>query len=195
MYRPLFFLLLCTSISVVAFGQNKPSSGERELEFEKQRFRQEMRALEMQQEKLERLKDEERVMRIEPGESSNYVIASPEGSFYFRTPHSGQSSQLSLSKSFNGESVKNEGSFDVDENVSFINFSIHGKVSEGKIKITVELPGGEELKEMTIDNSADIQFSQVIHPKQGTKKYGGKWTYEIESVKAVGNYRLSLQTK
>ena len=188
------FLFLIAGVSMMTFGQSRSSESEQERERESRRAREEFRDQEMQK-KLEEMKMQEEIMRVKADKMSNYVIASPDGSFFFTSPNSGQSSQLSLSKSFDGESTKNEGSFDVDENVSYINFTVNGSVKEGKIRINIHLPGGEALKEMTIDNTADIQYTQMIRPKQEDKKYGGKWTYKIEADKAVGHYQLSIQTK
>lgn len=106
----------------------------------------------------------------------------------------GSSSQLSLSKTFNGESKKNEGSFDVDKSVRNINLSLSGKVKTGSIKIKITLSNGDLIKELSIDESADIQYNQNIKIADDEDKYYGKWNYSVESVKAEGTYHLSLNT-
>lgn len=184
-------VFLLAMLSFVSIAQSKAPSGDRERELDREEYIIQEKIAEM--EKL-RAEKEAQIEKIRADKFGNYVIASPEGGVYFRGPNAGQSSQLSLSKSFNGESTKNEGTFEVDENVSYINFSINGSVKEGRININIVLPNGEKMKEMTIDNTADIQFNQMIRPRSEEKKYSGKWSYEIEAVKAVGNYRLSLQT-
>ncbi len=108
---------------------------------------------------------------------------------------SGSSSQLSLAKTFTGETKKNEGSFTVDESIRQINFMIQGKVRTGSITIKLMLPKGDVIKDITIDESADITFSQNIRISEDENKYTGKWSYTIEAVKAEGNYRMSINTK
>ncbi len=65
---------------------------------------------------------------------------------------------------------------------------------EGEIVIIITLPDGDELKEMTIDTSADIQFTQSIKISEEEDKYYGQWEYSVESDEAVGHYRLSIRT-
>lgn len=191
-YRTTLMLMLFTLFAPVSFAQTKTPSSERERERSREQFILQEKVAQMEK---QRAQEAEKLERYKSDNFGNYFITSPEGGLYFSGSGAGQSSQLSLSKSFNGESTKNDGTFEVDENVSYINFTISGSVKEGRIKINITLPNGEKLKEMTIDNTADIQFNQMIRPRDEEKKYSGKWTYEIEAVKAVGNYRLSLQTK
>ena len=105
------------------------------------------------------------------------------------------SSQLSLRKSFNGESKKNEGSFDVDNSVRNIYLTIGGTVKEGKIVVKILLPDGTTSKDLTIDDTADMQFNQNIKIAEDSKKYYGSWKYMVESTKAVGHYSLSIHTR
>lgn len=114
---------------------------------------------------------------------------------YVMSNSGSSSSQLSLSKSFKGESKKNEGSFDIDENVRNISLNLSGRVESGEIKIKIVLFNGDIIKELNIDESADIQFNQNISIAKDEKKYYGKWRYTIESVKANGNYRLMISTR
>jgi hypothetical protein len=105
------------------------------------------------------------------------------------------SSQLSLSKKFDGQSSDNDGNFDVDESVRHISLSLSGSVTEGAIYITITLPDGDELKDISIDTSADIQFTQSIKISADEDRYYGQWEYAVESDEAVGHYRLSIQTR
>jgi hypothetical protein len=184
-------LLLMAMVSIASVAQSKVPSAERERARERDEYIIQEKMAEMEKLKAEK---ELQIEKLRADKFGNYIIASPEGGVFFSGANTGQSSQLSLSKSFSGESTKNEGTFEVDENVGYINFSVNGSVKEGRININIVLPNGEKMKEITIDNTADIQFNQMIRPRSEEKKYSGKWSYEIEAVKAVGNYRLSLQT-
>lgn len=114
---------------------------------------------------------------------------------YIMSSSGSSSSQLSLSKSFDGQSSENDGTFDVDESVRQIALQMSGSVKEGSIEIIITLPDGNELKDITIDTSADIQFNQTIKIAADEERYHGTWEYSVKSEKAVGFYRLSIQTR
>ena len=67
--------------------------------------------------------------------------------------------------------------------------------TNGEIKIKISLSNGDVFKELTIDESADIQFNQNITIKDDEEKYFGKWKYIVESVSAKGSYRLMISTR
>jgi hypothetical protein len=104
------------------------------------------------------------------------------------------SSQLMLSKTYEGTDAENTGEFHIEESVRQIKISIDGVVKEGSIKIKLLLPGGETFKDLTIDESADIRYSQSLGISEEEKKYYGKWKYIIKASKAKGNYRMSIST-
>lgn len=169
------------------FGSSTLSAqNKEEAEKEKTRqFREQARA-----EAEFRARGDERVS------TGTYILPSSSGNeFFYFNQGSNTSSQLSLSKSFEGESTNNSGSFEVDKDVNFISLNLNGSVKTGKINITVLLPGGEVLKEVTIDESADIQYNQSIRISEEEKKYYGSWTYIIESEKATGRYRFMIQSR
>ncbi|KPK85318.1 MAG: hypothetical protein AMS27_07755 [Bacteroides sp. SM23_62_1] len=106
-----------------------------------------------------------------------------------------KSTQLMLSKHFSGESVSKSGNFTVDEGIRSLRISIQGSIrNDGSITITIYSPGDDLFKEMEIDNSADIHWSQVINIGDNVAKYIGEWTYEIETDEAEGMYNLSITT-
>jgi hypothetical protein len=131
---------------------------------------------------------------ISSGNPAPSFITAGDG-FVFTTPGGSSSSQLSMSKTFKGESKKNEGSFEVDENVHSITLVLKGSVDKGEIKIKITLSNGDVFKELTIDESADIQFNQNIKIKDEDDKYFGKWKYTVQSVAAEGDYRLMISTR
>jgi hypothetical protein len=115
---------------------------------------------------------------------------------YVWTPGSSsdRNTTLTLSKSFTGEVTSKTGTFNVEEGIKKIRLSIIGNVRYGKIDIEIYLPGKKELKKLTIDNSADIQWSQSLDVKEGDNKYYGDWTYVINVQKAEGTYKFSMST-
>ena len=125
---------------------------------------------------------------------SNMATTYSTGDVFMMSSSGSSSSQLSLSKSFDGKSSDNEGTFNVDKSVRHISLQLSGSVKEGAIEIIITLPDGDELKEITIDTSADIQFTQSIKISEEEDKYYGQWEYSVESDEAVGYYRLSIRT-
>lgn len=106
-----------------------------------------------------------------------------------------KSTQLMLSKHFNGESVSKSSNFSVDEGIRTLRISIQGSVrNDGSITIILYTPDNELFKELEIDNSADVHYSQVFTIREEEGEYTGEWTYEIEADEAEGQYNLSITT-
>ncbi|MCF8346660.1 MAG: hypothetical protein K9G38_05570 [Bacteroidales bacterium] len=188
-YKAIALLFLFTGLICSTSAQEKGQYKEQEKQMKAEQL-----LLERELREIEREAREAHSESIKSAGKADYYFQRGDGILFYGH-QTGKSSQLSLSKSFDDESVKNENTFDVDKSVQSINFSISGSVEKGKIIISITLPDGEKLKEMTLDSSADIQFSQMIRPSKDDSKYGGKWTYTIEAVEATGHYRLSIQTR
>jgi len=119
----------------------------------------------------------------------------PEDTYVFSSYGQENQSQLTLRKTFRGTSNTSEGEFEVESGIRHFKCMISGSAKSGEIFIGVEYPDGKTFKELTINASADINFSQSISIKEGeAKKYTGSWRYVIESDKAEGNYMLQIMT-
>lgn len=204
------FILLILTVSLTVFGQEekeKESQIKREFfekqaqEAEKERASEDAKRIAKEREAIrEYIRGSDYAKSVYPSPPSKaYSIPSmsysiDDGIYVMRNSGS-SSSQLSLSKSFDGQSSDNKGTFDVDKSVRYITFSLSGSVESGAIEIIITLPNGDEMKDLTIDTSADIQYSQNIKISEEEEKYYGQWEYSVESDKAVGHYRLSIQTK
>jgi hypothetical protein len=105
-----------------------------------------------------------------------------------------KNTKLTLSKDYNGESASKTGTFSVEQGVRKIRLAIHGSVKSGTINLELYLPGKKELKKISIDDSADIEWSQSLDIKEDDNKYFGEWTYVINAQNATGFYSLSLST-
>lgn len=109
--------------------------------------------------------------------------------FYFQETQT----QLTLRNSFRGGTDSSKGVFDVDSGTRYFRCMINGKVNSGEIYIKVSYPGGKVFKELTINSSAEINFSQSLNIKEGEEnKYLGSWQYEVKADKAEGNYMLQI---
>lgn len=170
---------------------------------EEMRIRKEMLAeqreqmRQMEQQHADQLRD----MEIQARESSrarSMVRSSgvyPEGDYFIGTYGQGSQSQLILRKNFRGTSDTSKGEFEVERDIRHFRCQISGSVKSGEIFIGIEYPNGNTFKELVINPSADINFSQSISIKEGDeKKYSGSWSYVIKTDEAEGSYMLQIIT-
>jgi hypothetical protein len=113
--------------------------------------------------------------------------------YAYTTGSSDRNSKLTLSKRYSGHTANKKGTFEIEEGVRKIRLSIHGSVNVGEIEIKLYTPE-QELKRLTIDDSADVSWSQSINIEEGETKYYGEWTYIIDARQVEGSYSLSIST-
>ena len=118
---------------------------------------------------------------------SNYVYVTGMGA-------GEHNSSLSLSKHYDGQSIDKQGTFEVEEKISRLKLSIEGHVKSGSITVALILPGGKPYKSLTMDDSADIAWSESLNIKEGETKYYGTWKYRITTKVAEGSYHMSINT-
>ena len=108
---------------------------------------------------------------------------------------SGESnSRLSLSKDYNGQSIDKQGTFEIDDDIRKLKLSIDGEVNSGSITVSLVLPDGKPYKSLTIDDSANIHWSESLTIKDSETKYYGTWKYRITTKVADGSYHMSINT-
>lgn len=76
-------------------------------------------------------------------------------------------SRLMLSKRYNGQSIDKQGTFEVENNITKLKLSIEGQVNSGSITVSLILPGGKSYKSLTMDDSADIHWSESLNIRMG----------------------------
>jgi hypothetical protein len=103
-------------------------------------------------------------------------------------------SRLMLSKRYNGQSIDKQGTFEVEDNITKLKLSIEGQVNSGSITVSLILPDGKPYKSLTMDDTADIHWSESLSIKEGENKYYGTWKYRITTKVADGSYHLSINT-
>lgn len=119
-----------------------------------------------------------------------------EGHFLIESYGQESKSHLTLKKTFKETTSTSNGEFEVDSKIRHFRCIISGSVKSGEIFVGIEYPGGKTFKELIINPSADINFSQSISIKEGEdKKYVGNWKYVIKANKADGNYRIQIMTQ
>ncbi len=118
-----------------------------------------------------------------------------EDYFYYTNYSSGEhNSRLMLSKRYNGQSIDKQGTFEIDDEIKKLKLSIEGKVNSGSITVSLILPGGKPYKSLTMDDTADIHWSESLTIKEDETKYYGTWKYRITTKVADGSYHLSINT-
>lgn len=103
-------------------------------------------------------------------------------------------SRLMLSKRYNGQSIDKQGTFEIDDEITKLKLSIDGEVNSGSIKVSLILPDGKPYKSLTMDDTADIHWSESVTIKENETKYYGTWKYRITTKVADGSYHLSIST-
>jgi hypothetical protein len=103
-------------------------------------------------------------------------------------------SRLMLSKRYNGQSIDKQGTFEIHDEITKLRLSIEGQVNSGSIKVSLVLPDGKPYKSLTMDDSADIHWSESVNIKEDDTKYYGTWKYRITTKVADGSYHLSINT-
>lgn len=107
---------------------------------------------------------------------------------------------LVVKKMFNHKTETKEVTFKVtndfekwrttDPDDKFI-MSINGGCQLGNIKITIYDPSGKIFKEILLDSSANLSWSQYVL-FTAEKKYQGTWKAKIEAYRALGYYELKF---
>jgi hypothetical protein len=177
---------------------------QKEIQENEMRIRKEM--LEEQREEMKQMEqqhaDQMRDMEFRARESSRarWSLPSsgvyPEGEYLIGAYGNRNQSQLTLRKNFRGTSNTSKGEFEVEKDIRQFRCQISGSVKSGEIFIGTEYPNGKTFKELVINPSADINFSQSISIKEGEeKKYAGVWSYVIKTEEAEGNYMLQIMTQ
>ncbi len=165
------------------------------LEEQRQVQQQQMRHLEEEYADQARLFERQAREYTRVPSSAGSTGSYQEGQYLLGTFGQESQSQLTLRKSFRGTTSTSKGEFDVESGIRRFRCMISGSVKSGEIFIGVEYPDGKTFKELVINASADINFSQSIVIKEGEeKKYTGSWSYVIKADNAEGNYMLQIMT-
>lgn len=193
------FLLISGSVLMAqSKAPEEKAAQEAELKAKKEMLEQQEKVRQLEREYAEQARDTERMSR-ESDRVRTLVRSSgtsQPGTYYiYSGDEQNSESQLTLRNSFNGGSDQSTGEFDVDEHTRHIRCMITGKVKSGTITVKITYPGGKVFKELTINKSAEITFSQSLTIKEEENdKYIGSWKYEVKADKAEGNYTLQFMT-
>jgi hypothetical protein len=100
-----------------------------------------------------------------------------------------------FSKSVKENTFSKEYSFDVEKTVNTVVMSVMGDCKTGDIRIKIIMPGGKSYSDIVIDESGNLNWrkSFTISETENQDK-AGEWKFRIDSNKATGFFKISLQT-
>ena len=171
-------------------------------EFEKQKFIIE-EALkdapmgEAEREKFEQaMKIFEDTRGIRNYRSGEPLYFTPGVEFYGR--HTGEDTERTsweFSKYLKEITFEREYVIDVENSVSNVAMSIVGDCKQGEIRIKIIMPNGKTYSDIVIDEFGNLNWrkSFSLSQDQGEDK-SGPWKFDIKSSKAIGYFKISLQT-
>ncbi len=173
--------------------QKQKNQQEQQLKMLQEIMKQNM---EEQRKALERMK-EENIQQTPSERDFFYGKNNWSGRGFYTPPYSNKSSTLTLQKTFKKQTGVSSTSFDVDEKVTSIRFTVRGSVNnkDGYIKIDISSPDNREYKSFFIKNTADIMWTQTLKiTDENKKKYIGEWGISVAVNEAEGNYNVTVFT-
>ena len=104
-------------------------------------------------------------------------------------------SELTLSKSFNGQTLESTKKFPVGAQYKMLKMELRGRVNSGSIILTLITPSGKNFKTIEIDATSDVDFEQELNLSKNKAEWIGDWQLQIKTEKADGSYRLQIYTR
>jgi hypothetical protein len=122
-----------------------------------------------------------------------YIIGSDLGGFY---GHMGDSERTTwdFSKSIKDNTFSEDYTFDVQKTAKSVVMSVMGDCKSGDIRIKIVMPNGKNYSDILIDESGNLNWrkSFTITETENQDK-AGSWKFIINSSKATGYFKISLQ--
>jgi hypothetical protein len=124
-------------------------------------------------------------------------IVSPGVEAYYSHGLGGDSERTTweFSKSVKESTFSKDYSFDVENTVNTVVMSVMGDCKTGDIRIKIIMPSGKSYSDIIIDESGNLNYrkSFTISESENQDK-AGEWKFKIDSNKATGFFKISLQT-
>lgn len=123
------------------------------------------------------------------------IFSSGPGSYFLHSLGESEGTNWDFSKSVKENTFSNDYSFDVDKTSKSVVMSIRGDCKAGDIRIKIIMPNGKSYSDIVIDEFGDLNWrkSFTISENENQDKTG-EWKFKVESNKATGYFRISLQT-
>lgn len=107
----------------------------------------------------------------------------------------GERTTWDFSKSVKENSFTKEYAFDVEKTANTVVMSVMGDCKAGEIRIKIVMPSGKNYSDILIDEFGNLNWrkSFTISDTENQDK-AGEWKFQINSTKATGFFKISLQT-
>jgi hypothetical protein len=217
----IFLITICSSFQQVnaqektKAEQEKEKKIQQEIDLQKRAISEANQALKEQQSELEKTMENVRVEVKSSGNAGGTVrMFTPRGNrsfsmdepFMISTPgadtfysHSGggdsERTTWDFSKSVKENTFSKEYSFDVEKTVKTVVMSVMGDCKAGEIRIKIVMPGGKSYSDIVIDESGNLNWRKSFNISETENQdKTGEWKFKIDSNKATGFFKISLQT-
>lgn len=100
-----------------------------------------------------------------------------------------------FSKSVKGTSFARDYTFDVEQTVNTVVMAVNGDCKSGEIRVKIVMPNGKTYSDIVIDEFGNLNWRKSFTISETENKdKAGAWKFEINSSKATGYFKISLQT-
>lgn len=131
-----------------------------------------------------------------PFSNGEAFMYTPGFEFYGR--HLGEESERTsweFSKSIKETSFDRDYIIDVEKSVSNVVMSVVGDCKMGEIRIKIVMPNGKTYSDIMIDEFGNLNWKKSFNVSESENEdKTGPWKFEIKSSKAIGYFKISLQT-
>lgn len=125
-----------------------------------------------------------------------FMWSSPPGNIHaFTFGENTERTRWDFSKNVKESTFTREYGFDVEKTAKSVVMSVNGDCKSGEIRIKITMPNGKTYSEIVIDESGNLNWRKSF-PITETENQDktGEWKYKIDSKKATGFFKISLQT-
>ena len=146
---------------------------------------------------------QDQIMRVYRNYNGNRSFSTPEPFIYtpgfeFYGRHLGEDTERTsweFSKSIKETSFDREYIIDVEKSVSNVVMSIVGDCKMGEIRIKIMMPNGKTYSDIVIDEFGNLNWKKSFNVSESENEdKTGPWKFEIKTSKAIGYFKISLQT-
>jgi type II secretory pathway pseudopilin PulG len=100
-----------------------------------------------------------------------------------------------FSKNVRESTFSRDYTFDVEPTVKTVVMAVNGDCKDGDIRIKIIMPNGKAYSDIVIDENGNLNWRKSFNISDSENKDKvGAWKFEINSSKATGYFKISLQT-
>jgi type II secretory pathway pseudopilin PulG len=123
-------------------------------------------------------------------------IFTPGGdSYYFHAVGESERTTWDFSRSVKETTFSKSYTFDVEKSTKSVVMSVMGDCKAGEIRIRIVMPNGKNYSDIVIDEFGNLNWrkSFTISETENQDKTG-EWKFQVNSSKATGYFKISIQS-